>query len=78
MNKAIKNILIGLTIIAVLISIAGNIYYFGWLKLKNSFIRQGVNLAVGQIIQTAQQTGQVQLSKDIILIIKQNADATKK
>jgi NADH:ubiquinone oxidoreductase subunit 2 (subunit N) len=64
MNKIIKNILISLAIIAVLASLVGNIYYFGWLELENNLKQQGFDIAVNQIINSVNQTGQVQISQD--------------
>ncbi len=70
MKKIIKISLIILVAIAILASFIGNIYYFGWKKVEANLLQKGFNLAVGQIIQTVQQTGQVQLSQDLILIKK--------
>jgi len=70
MNKIIRNILISIAIIAVLASVIGNVYYFGWLNLKNKLLQQGFNIAVNQIVQSVKQTGQIQIDKDLILIQK--------
>ena len=76
MNKILRNVLISLAIIAILASIIGNIYYFGWLNLQKYFVQQGFNIAVGQIVNTVNQTGSVNLGQGLVLI-KQNADPTK-
>jgi Na+-translocating ferredoxin:NAD+ oxidoreductase RnfD subunit len=70
MNKIIKNILISLAIIAVLASIIGNVYYFGYKKLETYLMQKGFNEAVSQIIYRVQQTGEVQITSDLILIKK--------
>ena len=70
MNKIIKTILVVLVAIAILASIGGNIYYFGYKQLEANLMQKGFNIAIGQIINSVEQTGQVQLSDTIILIKK--------
>ena len=70
MKTITKKILLSLAIIAIVASVVGNVYYFGWLNLQRYFLQKGFNIAVSQIVQTVQQTGQVQISKDLILIKK--------
>jgi hypothetical protein len=60
-------ILVGLVIIA---SIGGNLYYFGYKKLEAKLLEKGFNLAIGQIINSVEKTGQVKLSDKITLIKK--------
>ena len=71
MSKIIKKVLIGLVVIAVLGSLGGNLYYFGWKKLEAHLIQKGANFAVGQIIQIVKQQGEIKLTEDVILIKKQ-------
>lgn len=68
MSKIIRNILVSLAIIAVLASIVGNLYYFGWLNLEKYLMQKGFNIAINRVIQTVEQTGQVQLADNLILI----------
>ena len=70
MNKIIKIILIVLNIILIAGAMATIGYFWGWKTIENNLMQRGFNLAVGQIIQSVQQTGQVQLSQDLILIKK--------
>ena len=73
MKKIIKTILYALLAIAILASIGGNIYYFGYKQLEANLMQKGFNLAIGQVMQTVQKTGEVQITKDLILIKKPNA-----
>lgn len=70
MKIVIKNILISLVIIAVVASIAGNVYYFGYKRLEKYLMQKGFNIAVEQIIQTVQHAGEIKISEDLILIKK--------
>jgi len=69
-KKILKIVLIVLVIIAVLASIAGNIYYFGYKQLEANLLHKGFNIAVAQIINSIDKTGQVQISDNLILVPK--------
>lgn len=73
MNKILRNVLIGLAIVIVLVSVGGNLYSYGYKQLEANLMQKGFNIAVGQIANTVKQTGQVQLSQDLILVPKVNA-----
>jgi len=68
MKKIIKNILISLVAIIVLACTGYTAYGLGWKKIENNLLQKGFNIAVGQIVNSVQQTGQVQISQDLILI----------
>jgi hypothetical protein len=70
MKKIIKIALYALLVISFLASIVGNGYYFGYKQLEANLLQKGFNIAVGQIVQSVQQTGQVQLSENMVLIQK--------
>ena len=71
MKKITKIVLIVLNALIVLSAIITLAYYLGWKKIENKLIMQGFNTAVGQIVNTIDQVGQVQITKDLILIKKQ-------
>ncbi|MCX6724262.1 MAG: hypothetical protein NT155_03785 [Candidatus Staskawiczbacteria bacterium] len=69
MNKIIRSILIVLAVLAIVASIAGNVYYFGWLNLQNSLMQKGYNTALQQVIQAVQAQGLVKIG-DYTLILQ--------
>jgi len=69
MNKIIKIVSIILNVSVILVAIGTVGYFWGYQKLEANLIQKGFNIAIGQIIQSVQQTGQVQIG-DIILIQK--------
>lgn len=77
MNKLLKIILISIQILSVVAGLATVGYFFGYKTLEAKLMQKGFNIAVGQIMQTAQQTGQVQLSKDLILVDKTQCQSGK-
>jgi uncharacterized membrane protein YqhA len=74
MNEKIKKIIkislkvTNVLIIVLAIGVLG--YFFGWKKIEANLLQKGFNIAIGQIIQNVQQTGEVKLSADLILIKK--------
>ena len=69
MKPIIKKILIALFILVVLASVAGNVYYFGWINLQNYFEQQGFNIATSQILNLIKQNGSVKIGN--ITLIQQ-------
>lgn len=70
MNKIIRNILISLGAIIILVSLVGNLYYFGYKQLETNLMQKGFNIAINQITKMVKETGQAQIDKDLILIKK--------
>ena len=62
----IKITIISIISLAVLALALFNIYYFG----SNYFMRKGAQIVIGQIIQQVEQTNQVQINQNLILIKK--------
>jgi hypothetical protein len=73
MKPIIKFILIALVTVAVLASVAANVYIFGWQYLQNSLMQKGYNIAVSQVIQTVQQQGWVQVGSYKLIVDPQTA-----
>ncbi len=72
MKKYIRIISIVINISVVVAAIGTIGYFWGYKQLEVNLLQKGFNLAVGQIVQAVQQTGSVQLDKDLILIKKAN------
>ena len=70
MNKIIKIIIITIIGIIILGSIGLNLYYFVWKNIENNLMIKGFNIAIAQIVQSIQKTGEVKISQDLILIKK--------
>ena len=71
--KIAKIIKISLKIINVLVivlalGVLG--YYLGYKKLENNLMQKGANILWGQILRTVNTTGQLEITKDIILVPK--------
>ena len=73
MKSNIKIILIILNIIVIVLAIATILYFWGYKALENNLTQKGFNIAISQITQSIQLTGQVQINKDLILVQKPNA-----
>lgn len=74
MKPAIKIILTILNIVVIILAIATVGYFWGYKTLEADLLQKGFNIAISQITQSAQTTGQVQIGKDLILIVKPNAE----
>ena len=70
MNKIIKIVSIILNVSVILVAIGTVGYFWGYKQLETNLLQKGFNIAVSQIIQQINQTGEVQLSQDLILIKK--------
>jgi len=70
MKKIIKIAIITIVSLAVLTSLAGNLYFTVWKQVEQKIMQKGFNLAITQIVQAIKMTGEVQISEDITLIQK--------
>ena len=73
MNKIIKIILTIVNILAILGALATIGYFWGYKALEKNIMQKGFDIAISQIAQSVTSSGQVQISKDLILIAKPNA-----
>lgn len=81
MNQKLEKILkISLKVANVLVilgAIGVLVYFFGYLNLEKYLMQKGFNLAVNSIVNEVKQTGQVQVSKDLILIPQTKVEVKK-
>ena len=69
-TKALKILLKIGNVLVILMAIGILGYYLGYKKIETKLLQKGFNIAVGQIIQSVQQNGEVKISQDLILIKK--------
>jgi len=60
--------IINVLVIVLALGVLG--YYLGYKKLENNLMQKGANILWGQILRTVNTTGQLEITKDIILVPK--------
>ena len=70
MKPIIRIILAVLNILVIVLAIGTITYFWGYKPLEANLLQKGFNIAISQITQSIQLTGQAQIGKDLILIVK--------
>jgi len=70
MKKILKIILLALNAIIVIFALCVIIYFFGIKTIENKYYQKGANDVIGAIVNQIEKTGEVSITKNLILIKK--------